>query len=325
MRLALFALNGDRDFGETVAAALDTPLARHEERRFKDGEHKARPLESVRGRNVYVIASLYGDAERSVNDKLVRLALFLGALRDAAAGRVTAVMPYLCYARKDRKTKARDPVTTRYVAALLEAVGTDRVMTLAVHNLAAFQNAFRIRTEHLDTRKLFAEHFAPLAADRDLAVVSPDVGGIKRAEAFREALEARAGRPIGRAFMEKRRSGGEVSGERLVGDVAERAVIIIDDLISGGTTMRRAVAACHAAGAVEIHAAAAHGLFVGDADKLLAEPSLSRLAVTNTVPPFRLDADLVGRKLDVLDAAPLFAAAIRALHEGGSIVELLEV
>ena len=110
---------------------------------------------NVRGRDVYVIQSLYGDPKQSVNDKLVRLLFFLGALRDASAGHLTAIIPYLAYARKDRKSKVRDPVTTRYVATLFEAVGTDCVVTLDVHNLAAFQNAFRCRTEHLEAVALF--------------------------------------------------------------------------------------------------------------------------------------------------------------------------
>ena len=148
--LMLFALGASREFGARVAAALDMPLAAHEERAFEDGEHKWRPLVSVRGRDVFVVHSLYGDDAESANDKLCRLLFFIGALKDAAAARVTALVPYLCYARKDRKTKPRDPVTTRYLAALFEAVGTDGIVTLDVHNLAAYQNAFRCRTEHLE-------------------------------------------------------------------------------------------------------------------------------------------------------------------------------
>jgi len=324
VELKLFTLNAGREFGEKVAAALGVPVSAHEEREFEDGEHKARPLENVRGRDVYVVHSLYGEAQRSVNDKLVRLLFFLGALKDASAGRVTAVIPYLCYARKDRRTKSRDPVSSRYVAALLEAVGAERIVTLDVHNLAAYENAFRIRAEHLEARKLFAEHFAALVGAEEVAVVSPDIGGVKRAEAFREALEKRLGRAAGQAFMEKRRSAGVVSGETLVGEVSGRTAIIIDDLISSGTTIARAVAACRAGGARRIHAAASHGLFMGGAGALLADPALERLVVTDTVPPLRLDPAVAIAKLTVLSAAPLFAEAIRRLHTGGSLVELLE-
>ena len=119
--LRLFALGADRDFGQGIGQALGLPLSDHEERDFEDGEHKARPLVSVRGRDVYVIRSLYSDPAASVNDKLCKLLFFIGACKDAGAARVTAVTPYLCYARKDRKTKPRDPVTTRYLANLFEA------------------------------------------------------------------------------------------------------------------------------------------------------------------------------------------------------------
>src|SRR5262245_51500598 len=123
--LVVFALNASRESGENVCAHLGSSLSAHEEREFEDGEQKLRPLVNVRGRDVFVVESLYGDSRLTVNDKLCRLLFFLGALRDASAGRVTAVVPYLCYARKDRKSKRRDPVTTRYVAALFEAVGVN--------------------------------------------------------------------------------------------------------------------------------------------------------------------------------------------------------
>jgi len=323
MELALFALNASREFGQRVAEALGVPLSAHEEREFEDGEHKSRSLENVRGRDLYVLQSLYGDPAQSANDKLVRLLFFIGALRDASGGRITAVVPYLCYARKDRRTKTRDPVSTRYVAAVLEAVGADHVVTLDVHNLAAYENSFRIPTDHLEAKKLFIDYFGPLLADEQVAVVSPDVGGVKRAEAFREALERRLGRPVGRAFMEKQRSAGVVSGDRLVGKVAGHTVIIIDDLISSGTTLVRAAAAC--GGARRIYAAASHGLFAQKAGEVLGASAIERLVVTDTVPPFRLAAGAARDKLVVVGTAPLFAEAIRRMHSGGSIRELLDV
>lgn len=323
--LYLFALDASRDFGERVAAKLGIPLSGLEEREFEDGEHKARPLASVRGGDVFVIQSLYDDSSQSVNDKLCRLLFFIGALRDASAGRITAVVPYLCYARKDRKTQTRDPVTTRYVAALFEAVGTDRVLTLDVHNLAAFQNAFRCRTDHLEARRLFVEYFVPLLGGDEVAVVSPDVGGIKRAELFRQALGRALGREATAAFMEKQRARGVVSGEAIVGEVAGRAVVILDDLISTGTTISRAAKACHAAGATKIYAAASHGLFMGDAGRVLADAALDKVVVTDSIPPFRLDPEWAKDRLAVLDGAGLFAESIRRVHAGGSLVELLEI
>lgn len=322
--IRLFALSESRALGEGIAAALDLPLSAHEERDFEDGEHKTRPVENVRGCDVFVIQSLYSEPGKSVNDKLCRLLFFIGALKDASAQSVTAVLPYLAYARKDRKTKARDPVTSRYVAQLLEAMEIDRVLTLDVHNLAAFQNAFRCPTDHLEARNLFAEHFAASLQDLEVVVVSPDIGGVKRAEQFREALSRRLNRPAGSAFMEKQRSAGIVSGEALVGDVKDKAAIIIDDMISTGGTISRTAYACRKSGADSVHAAASHGIFVGKADQVVADPVLDSLVITNTLPPFRLDPKLALNRLMVLDIAPLFADAIRRIHNGGSIVDLLE-
>jgi ribose-phosphate pyrophosphokinase len=322
--LAVFALNSSRDFGEKVCAYLGTALSAHEEREFEDGEHKVRPLVNVRGMDVFAVQSLYGDSRQSVNDKLCRFLFFLGALRDASAGRVTAVIPYLCYARKDRKSKPRDPVTTRYIAALFEAVGVESAVTLDVHNLAAYQNAWRIPTDHLEAKKLFVNHFLPLIGNRDVVVVSPDVGGVKRAEEFRQACCRALGREIHGAFLEKYRSAGVVSGDAVVGEVGGRVAIIIDDLISSGTTLVRAAQACRARGATAVFAAASHGVFGAKAAETLSNPALEQIVVTNTIPPFRLPSDFINKKLKVLDASQLFAEAIRRSHSGESIVELLE-
>jgi ribose-phosphate pyrophosphokinase len=323
-RIAIFAPQSGREFGERVSSLLGLALSPLEEREFEDGEHKTRPLESVRGKNVFVVQSLYSDAAQSVNDKLCRLLFFLGALRDASARSVTAVVPYLCYARKDRKSKSRDPVTTRYIAALFEAVGASRIVTLDVHNLAAFQNAFRILTDHLEAKRLFVDYFTPLVENQEVVVVSPDVGGVKRTEAFRESLSTALGRPVSGAFVEKYRSAGVVSGEALVGDVADKTAIILDDLISSGTTLARAAQACRSRGAKTIYAAATHGVFSANSSQVLSQAPFEKIIVTNTIPPFRLDPGLVRDKLLVLDTAPLFAEAIRRIHSGGSIVELLE-
>ncbi len=322
----LFALNATHEFGSRVAEHLGTSLATHEERQFEDGEHKARPLENVRGRDVFVVQSLYGEPATSANDKLMRLLLFVGALRDASAASVTAVVPYLAYARKDMKTQPRDPVTTRYIAQLFEAVGTDRVLTLDVHNLAAFQNAFRCRTDHLDTSALFARHFSALiAAPMRLAVVSPDAGGVKRAERLRRQLARRRSEEPASAFLDKARARGVMTPGRLIGDVAGRVAIVVDDLIGTGGTMAHAARACRSAGATSVYAAAAHGLFTGDAAHALADPALDQIVVTDTIPPFRLPPEFVRKRLTVLPVAPLFADAIRRVHGGGSVVELFDI
>lgn len=320
----LFALDASRPFGERVAAALGQPLSAHEERDFEDGEHKARPLVGVRGMDAYVIHSLHGGPEESANDKLCKLLFFLGTLREAGASRVVAVVPYLAYARKDRQTKPRDPVTTRYVAQLFEAMGVETVMTLDVHNVVAFQNAFRCRTDHLDTRRLFASHIVGRLPDGAVTVLSPDPGGVKRAQLFRETLEHVIGRSVGSAMIEKRRSAGVVTGELLVGGVSGATVLIIDDLISSGGTMVRAAEACRQHGAAAVYAIAAHGLFTGNAATALASPAIDKTILTDTVPPFRLDARTIEQQLEIVSAAPLVAEAIRRHHESGSIVELLE-
>lgn len=321
--MRLFALSASRPFGERVALALGTPLAAHEEREFEDGEHKARPLVSVRGHDVFVLQGLDGGSGQGVNERLCRLLFFLGAVRDAGARRVTAVTPYLAYARKDRRTKRRDPVTTRYVAALLEAVGADGVMALEVHNPAAFQNAHRGRAYTLDTRRLFARHARAYAADGPVAVVSPDPGGVKRAQGLQETLQARWGQDIGMAFVEKRRSAGVVTGSALVGEVAGATALVVDDLISTGGTVVRAAQACRERGARAVYALAAHGLFVGEAAEAVRDPRLAKVAVTDTVPPSRLAPAVVREHVDVVSAAPLFAEAIRRVHEGGSLTDLL--
>ena len=322
MDLKLFALQGSQVFGAQVAASLGINLSVHEERDFEDGEHKIRPLENVRGCDVYVIHSLYGDISHSPNDKLIRLLFFAGALRDASASRVTAVVPYLCYARKDRRTQTRDPVSSRYVAQLIEAVGIARVVTLDVHNVAAYQNAFRIPTEHLDGASLFVPELARLIGSEATVVVSPDAGGIKRAEVLREGLEQTLGRSVERALMEKRRSSGVVSGDYLAGDVAERTAVIVDDLISTGTTLARAARACRAHGARRTYAVVTHGLFSAGAPEILSEMPVDALLITDSITPFALGA-AGGSKLQVVAAAPLFATAIDQIHREGASVELL--
>jgi len=319
----LFTLNSSRAFGEGISHALGIALSEHEEREFEDGEHKSRPLVNVRGRDVFVVQSLYGDAKQSVNDKLCRLLFFIGALKDASANSVTAVVPYLCYARKDKKTKPYDPVTTRYVASLFEAVGTDRVLILDVHNLAAFQNAFRCHTDHLEARSLMVSYFVPLLDKEEVIVVSPDAGGIKRAEQFRQALADATGQEVLSAFMEKHRSKGVVSGEQFVGDVKGKVALIVDDLISTGTTILRTALTCREHGAKKVYAAASHGVFTGAANEVLANAAFDKVIVTNTIPPFRLDSQAARAKLEILDATPLFAAAIRCIHTGGAFEELL--
>lgn len=321
-RFRLFALNATAELGAAIAAQLGRPLSKHEEREFEDGEHKARPLDPVGGCDVFVVQSLHGGPDASANDKLCRLLFFIGALKDAGAARVTAVVPYLCYARKDRRTKPNDPVATRYVASMFEAVGTDVIVTLEVHNPVAFENAFRCRAVTLTAAPLFVD-YAKRLKDEKLCVVSPDTGGAKRAELFREALEAVCGRPVGKAFADKHRSAGVVTGDLFVGDVEGATALIIDDLISTGGTLVRAAKAARKAGARRVFALTAHGLFMQGADQALADSALERIVVADAVPAFRLPPGATRNKLDILPSAPLFAEAIARLHEGRPLTDLL--
>jgi ribose-phosphate pyrophosphokinase len=338
--LLLFALEHSHLLGNAIAQQLGLALTPHEERVFEDGEHKARPLQSVRGRSCFVLHSLYGEPSQSVNDKLTRLLFFIATLKDAAAKEVTAVVPYLAYARKDRKTQPRDPVTLRYLAQLFEAVGTDALLVLEVHNPAAFQNAFRCNTEALDCTSLFAaklvDQLGELShvqlgdllgdrlADAAVAVVSPDAGGVKRAVLFRQKLAHSLGRSVTMGFVEKFRSAGVLSGELLVGEVSGRHVLLFDDLISSGQTLLRAARICHQQGATAVWALAAHGLFNADAESVLSDPMIERVFITDSVPLGLTAGSALANKLEVVSCADLLAEAIRRCHEGGSIVELMQ-
>lgn len=323
--IALFAPTATRTLGAAVARALDCELAALEERRFDGGEFKIRPLESVRSRQTFIVQTLHGDGAGSASDKLCQLLFLAGALHDAGAAGVCAVIPYLGFARKDRRTKARDPVTSRYIAQIIEAIGIDHVMVVEVHNPAAFDNAFRIPADHLTTARLFAEHFAARAFKQPLAVVSPDLGGAKRAQLLREALQKRVAAPVEFGCIEKRRSAGVVSGQYFAGDVAGRAVILFDDLISSGGTLLRAARSCRAAGAVAVHAAAAHAPLTVEAVNVLSDAAFDSLTITDTV---ALDPEAVralAGRMTVLPSAGLLANAIACLHGSGSLTELLDL
>jgi len=314
--MLLYSLDLDATFAQALAAHLGVALSPHENRGFEDGERKLRPLLDPRGRDAYVIHSLYGDPQNSPHDKLCQLLMFIATLREHGAARVTAVVPYLAYARKDRQTKPFDPVTLRYVAQLFDAVGTAQLIVLEAHNVAAFQNAFRCMTLHLEAHHAFDRLVGELVGNEALAVASPDPGGVKRAQLWRESLEKTLRQPVGFAMVDKRRSAGVVSSENLVaGDVAGMTVLLIDDLIASGDTMRRAAVALKKAGARKVVACAAHGLFTGPAAQALADDSIAAILVTDSVPPFRLPlACGVRSKLTIASAAPQFALAIQACH-----------
>lgn len=317
--MLIFCLDSDNQFGRSLAEALEQPLSPHEFRRFADGESKLRPLVDPRGADAYVVHSLHGDRVDSPNDKLCRLLMFAGALRDHGADRVTAVVPYMAYARKDRSTQPYDPVSLRYVAQMFEAADIGQVMSLEVHNPSAFENAFRRTAWHLPAHAVFIEVVCgtqECASATRLVVASPDLGGAKRAQLFQEALQSHTGSQVGFALVDKRRARGVTSSLGLVaGDVRDATVIVYDDLIASGVTMQQAANALRQEGARRVLACATHGLW-DDADQgaLLSE-AFDKVIVSDAVASFRLGADSAVRsKLMTVSSVPLFAAAVRDSH-----------
>lgn len=321
--MRLFALHETTKLGSAIADAAGIELDPLEEREFADGEHKSRPLISVRGEDVYLVHALHGGPVRSPSDKLLRLLFFAATCRDNGAARVSVMVPYMAFMRKDQQTKPRDPVTTRYVAAMFEAVGPDMVVALEVHNPAAFQNAFRCRTTHLDMAEIFADRIAQLAGEAPVVFLSPDGGGVRRAHHLLQAFCADGKRIAGFGIMEKHRSEGVVTGDLFAGSVEGADVFIVDDMISTGGTILRAAKACRAKGAKRVTAIATHGLFSVGAEELFISPVVDRVIVSDSVAPFQIAPEHTRGKLEVISAAPLLASAMKRLHGSGSIHRLL--
>lgn len=340
--MLLYALDAHQPLFAEVASCLQQGIALHEERVFEDGECKLRPMTDPGGQDVYVMQSLHGEPDCSAHDRLWRLWTFAATLRDHGAARVTAVIPYLAYARKDRRTKPFDPLSLRHLAQLFEAAGVQRLIALEVHDAAAFENAFRCPTVHVRASGVFDALFSdplwsvsPVAPERskpELAqaaqtvspiapgparwvVASPDPGGVKRAQLWRESLQIRLGYELGFAMLDKRRSAGVVSTQDLVaGDVKAAQVLLYDDLISSGGTVRRAAQVLRTHGADRVVAVAAHGLFAQHAQDLLAEPALDAVVVSDSVPGMRRCAAAQGAgRLRVMSAAASLARAIESV------------
>jgi ribose-phosphate pyrophosphokinase len=321
-----FALSESRELAARTARVAGCDLTPLEERRFEGGEFKLRPLETVRGRSVFVFQSLAGTQDAATSERFVRLLFLLSGLRDAGAERCIALVPYLAYARKDRRTQLRDPVYTRYVAQLLEAAGAGRLVALDVHNPAALDNAFRIPVDHLSALPMLADHFARHLGHTDLVVTSPDVGGIKRVQLFRELLEERLGRDVELAFVEKRRAAGVVSGGTLVGMTSGHpTVIVLDDLCATGGTLIRAASICGNAGAAAVHVAVTHVPLAAGLEALIGSEAIAGIVVTDSVGMTHPQApsSAAGGKLVTLSVAPLFGHAVRRMLAGKPLAPLL--
>ncbi|MDD4975015.1 MAG: ribose-phosphate diphosphokinase [Bacteriovorax sp.] len=305
--LKVFGIGPTQTLAKEVCQKLGIELSTIDEEKFPDGELKVRPCARVENANVFVFHSLGGDNIRTVNDRLCELYFFLSTLRDLGALSVTAVIPYLSYARSDQRKGPFDSIILRYVAQMLEGSGVHRIISMDVHNISAFENAFRCPALNLEAVSLFCQHLV-ISKDSLPVVLSPDIGGIKRAEIFRKQLENLTGIPVDSAFLEKFRTPEGVTGHKLVGAVSGRTILIVDDMISTGETIFHALDACHKEGAGSIKVFATHGLFTKNQNELLNSPLVDEFIVTDSHPALKDLAPF--KKLRVLSCASLFAEAI---------------
>lgn len=335
----VFGLGSSKDYATKVCQHLDVSLNPHTEKVFEDGEcyiksgpeYSDSEIGNVRGHYVFVIQSLFSDEEESVNDKFVKLCLMCGSLKDASAFEVTPIIPHLGYARQDRKTESRAPISTKYVARMLESVGINRVLMFDAHNLSAEQNAFSVPIDNLEAKRLFAKWCAKtLCESPKIRVLTPDSGGLNRCTRFRNALveELRelgaedASDNIEVVIFDKVRVKGQPQGGRIIGDVDNSDVIAYDDMISTGGTMKKACNAALESGARLHSICATHGLFVGNANEVFDSLD-TKIVVTDTVNPFRLSPENKN-KLEIISTTEMVASAITRIHSGtGSISELL--
>lgn len=309
MELTLLAGSANRPLAQMIAGALRLDLGRLTINRFPDGELHIEIGESVRGHDVYLIQP----TSPPVGEHLLELLLLADACRRAGAAHVSAVVPYLGYARQDRRTTGREPVSARVVADLLQTAGINRVLAVDLH-VASLEGFFHIPLEHLTAVPLLAEAARPNVGDNGV-VVSPDLGAVKLAESY----AARLGLPV--AIVHKTRlSGQEVRAERIVGDVRGRRPFVIDDMVSTGGTIEASVNALLAAGCIpEVTVATTHGLLVGTAAQRLSALPIRRLITTDSV---QRSAEL-SFAIEVVSLGPLVGEAIDRLHTGRSVGDLI--
>lgn len=311
--IKIFAANSNRLLAKQIAEGLGLPLGKADVTTFSDGEISVSINESVRGSEVFVVQSTCAP----VNDHLMELLIIIDAFKRASAARITAVIPYLGYARQDRKTKARDPISAKLVADLIAAAGADRVLTMDLH-APQIQGFFDIPVDHLVGAPVLANYFRSLIGDKknEYVVVSPDLGSVTRARNFAARLEC----PL--AVVDKRRQKANVCEVmNLIGDVKGKKVLLVDDMIdTAGTLCNAAAAVVEKGGAETVIAAATHAVLSGPAIERLEKSVISKVVLLDTIalpPEKRLN------KFTILPVAPLFAETIDRIYEDKPVSTIL--
>lgn len=311
--MKLLAGNSNRTLAEAVAAHLDLPLTRAQVKRFSDNEIFVTIDENVRGEDVFVIQSTSYPA----NDNLMELLICIDALKRASARRITAVMPYFGYARQDRKTGGRTPISAKLVANLITRAGADRVLTMDLHS-GQIQGFFDIPTDNLVSAPLMSGDIkAHYARTDELLIVSPDVGGVVRALAVASRLNAEL------AIVDKRRSGpGKSEVANIIGDVEGRRLILFDDIVDSAGTLCNAAQSLIDAGAVEVSAYVTHGVLSGAAYERVQNSVLKELVITDSI---EATPQVAGAsKIRMVSCAALIGEAIRRIANEESVSKLFD-
>jgi len=311
----LFSGNSNVDLAREIATKMNTRLGSALVDRFKNEECRIEIKENVRGSEVFVIQSICRAPNgNSVNDSLMELLLMIDALRRASAYRITAIVPYYGYAKQDKKTKGREPISAKLVANLIEKAGAKRLVTLDLH-AAQIQGFFDLPVDNLVATPTLCSYLKSQGLEGDkIIVVSPDAGGVPRAENFAKRLRADI------AIVFKRRPEPDVSEvTEIVGNVSGKIAVVVDDMISTGGTLAKAAEALIKRGATQVYTCATHGIFAGDAVRVLTESPIERIIVTNTLPN---QEALLGPKFKVLSISQILADAIKRITANRSVSEL---
>ena len=310
--MKLVAGNSNRALADAIATHLGIPLARCQVRRFADMEIFVEIQENVRGEDVFVLQSTSFPA----NDHLMELLIIIDALRRSSARRITAVIPYFGYARQDRRSAGRTPISAKLVANLITEAGADRVLTVDLH-AGQIQGFFDIPTDNLFAAPVIVRDIRETLTDTGLMVVSPDVGGVVRARAVAKRIDA----PL--AIVDKRRERpGDSEVMNIIGDVGDRACLLVDDMVDSGGTLCNAADALIAQGAREVHAYITHGVLSGGAVARITGSRLKSLVITDTIQP--TEAVRVARNIRVVTIAPLIGEAIMRTASEESVSSLFD-